>query len=128
MYLSKLYTQVQVVRGMGLPEEAHRALVEGTLTHPHSHSLWLLRLKSERERGREAGRGGEKEEAPPTEKLVQLCSNAVETIPAEVGTLSLPYYSSLSISYRTLCAYGSSGWTCSCPVVALPQKLKPLFR
>ena len=69
-------------------EEAHKALVSGNQTHSDSHSLWLMRLRSERsgERGEEEEEGGEGEKGKgaSTETLIQLCSEAVEKVPAEV--------------------------------------------
>ena len=65
-----------MLTGLGLHEEASKSLATGTDTlHPHSHSLWLLRIKDWWER-EEEGEGGEGEggegEGKETSKLVKL--------------------------------------------------------
>ena len=62
-------------------EEAHKALVDGTGAHPDSHTLWLLRLRSERNGGR--GEGGQ----ASTESLIHLCTDAIKTVPAQVNSV-----------------------------------------
>ena len=53
----------------------------GTNTHPHSATLWLLRVKSEG-CGGEGGKWGGGEES--LERLSQLCSEATGKIPKQV--------------------------------------------
>ena len=114
---------------MGLSEEAHKALVVGTDSYPHSHTLWLLRLESERCASGEIGDCGEEEEGV-CKKLVQLCSKAVDTIPAEVHTCVCVCVcvNLIAVYYRALCVYGSFGWTFSYLLTALPQMWRPFSR
>ena len=73
-----------MLSGLGLSEEAHRALVTGTQSHPHSPSLWLQRLKCEVGEGG-GERDGERGDVSLT-RLKQLCSEAIEKIPQEVAS------------------------------------------
>lgn len=83
-----------MLSGLGLSNEARKALVTGTCTYPQSHSLWLLRLKCEAGDGGDGrGEGGEenvegKEGSDPAQllsKLEPLCSEAIDKVPKEVS-------------------------------------------
>ena len=84
--------------GLGLHDEACKALVNATCTlHPHSHTLWLLRLKCEsgeweREKAKVCEEGGEEKREDSTVKsetfnfvrFQQLCSEAIDKVSIEV--------------------------------------------
>lgn len=79
-----------MLSGLGLGGEARKALVTGTHTYPHSHSLWLLRLKCEVGSGDVKREGGEEnlegnERSDPISRLEQLCSEAIDKVPQEVS-------------------------------------------
>ena len=82
-----------MLSSLGLSSEAHKALVAGTHMHSHSHTLWLLRLKWEvggGDVGSEEGEGeGGRKEGEDTSQslteLLELCSEAVDNVPKEVG-------------------------------------------
>ena len=84
--------QVEVLIGLGLHDEACKALINATSTLcPHSHTLWLLRLKYEcGELVREKAPECEKKKDDTTvisENFVrfqQLCSEAIDKVSVEV--------------------------------------------
>ena len=63
--------------GLCLAEEAQKALVTGTLTHPHSHTLWLMRLMKREEAGERGDDGS-------TQWLSKLSSEALDRVPKVV--------------------------------------------
>jgi len=66
---------VQSLQGLGRSEEASDAAVLATEAHPHSASMWLLRLRTHCGVAGGTGAGGSHD---------ALCRDALEQVPREV--------------------------------------------